>query len=145
MRNVVLASSAIFLALTACSKQGEEKSESAEDYAARIGGASAASGTAAASGSAGQLAQSTAQAGVPVEVPVPPEPDQGECRVEKIEPFYGQPDSPEIRKAILAAVAPKTNVRFVVPGPKSVMPDPTSSRLNVMIDITGIIRTARCG
>jgi len=73
-----------------------------------------------------------------------PENAMAKCDAQKIKPFYGKPDSPEIRYAILAAIAPKSNVRYLKPG-SNLAPDPESDRLNVMIDVTEIIRDARCG
>ena len=37
------------------------------------------------------------------------------------------------------------DVRFVAPSPTYIKPDPTSARLNLMLDANNIIRDARCG
>jgi len=140
MRQLSLLIATATFALAACN-QPAKQGESAEDYAQRVAGNGSAAGQQ-------PVAQNTAPSAPytpPAPIPVPAEPDQGKCSVEKVEPFYGQPDSPDIRRQILVAVAPKKNVRFVVPGPRSITPDPGSDRLNVMIDVTGVVRTARCG
>lgn len=136
-------------ALAACNQQ-PSKGESAADFARRVGGSEPAATGAPTVGPPDQIVDATqgsqpARTAFPKPVRVPPEPDQGHCDVEMVAPYFGQPDSPTVRQAIMTAISPRNNVRFVKPGPQSVTPDPNSDRLNVMIDITGVIRTARCG
>ena len=137
------------LALAACNQQ-PDKGEGAADFAQRVNGNGPAAAANPTTGPSGQPAAPTqgsqpAKTAFPKPVRVPPEPDQGQCDVQKVAPYFGQPDSPATRQAIMTAIAPRENVRFVKPGPQSVTPDPKSDRLNVMIDVTGVVRTARCG
>jgi hypothetical protein len=60
-------------------------------------------------------------------------------------PFIGKPADDPTRAAIMTAAADAREIRFVSPGSAYIRPDPTSSRLNIMIDNLGIIRDARCG
>ena len=49
------------------------------------------------------------------------------------------------RAAILEATSSVQEVRFLPAGSPYVAPDPTSARLNLIIDNIGFIRDARCG
>ncbi len=135
----LLALTAPALLLAACGQTAEE-SDTAEDFAARVNG-------------------TAPQGAVPAEnlpgKPIPPKPsptwadaaltpDMANCGADKVAPFLGQPDNAQTRKAIVEALGGAANLRFVKPG-NTVEPDAGSKRLNMMVDITGTIRTARCG
>jgi hypothetical protein len=134
--SLIIASS---LALGACSQSAEEGA-TADDFAARVNG-TAPQGAPAAGNLPGK--------------PIPPKPsptwadaaltpDMANCGADKVAPFLGQPDNAQTRKAIVEALGGAANLRFVKPG-NTVEPDARSKRLNVMVDVTGTIRTARCG
>lgn len=127
--------------LAACGQAAEE-GDTAEDFAARV------------NGTAPQASGAIPAGDLPGK-PVPPKPsptwadaaltpDMANCGADKVAPFLGQPDNSQTRKAIVEALGGSANLRFVKPG-NTVEPDPRSKRLNVMVDVTGTIRTARCG
>lgn len=60
-------------------------------------------------------------------------------------PFLGKPADDATRRAIMDATSDVREVRFITPGSDYIEPDPTHPRLNIMIDVTGVIRDARCG
>ncbi|MEO9492010.1 MAG: hypothetical protein ABJG26_10320, partial [Marinomonas sp.] len=62
----------------------------------------------------------------------------------KVAPFFGRKADNITREAVLAAVAPNGDVRFIDAG-SDVIPVPSSSRLNVKVDAMGVIRSATCG
>ena len=132
------------LALAACN-QTEGGTESAEEFAQRVNG----SGTQTAP-NAGTPTPAATYTPPPNDAPGPLVPGTGsdpkasKCGATKVGEFYGQAASPQIRGAIMQAVLPNSNVRFVEPG-TNVVPDANSDRLNIMIDVTGVIRDARCG
>ncbi|MFZ9396924.1 MAG: hypothetical protein ACO25F_12800, partial [Erythrobacter sp.] len=121
------------LALLAACNSPESESETAGDFAARIG----------------QPGDASAAAPSPAGTPVPPtvytprpgaapgafvpgtatDPDAAGCGAPKVAKFFGRPADAASRGAILAAVAPHSNVRFVEPG-TNVVPDADSTRLN---------------
>ncbi len=136
-----------FTLLAACNSPDSE-SENAEDFAARIGEPGDAAG--AAPSPAGTPVPPTVYTPRPGAAPgafVPgtaTDPEAAGCGAPKVAKFFGRPADGASRAAILAAVAPQQNVRFVEPG-TNVTPNPDSTRLNIMIDVTGVIRDARCG
>ncbi len=73
------------------------------------------------------------------------DPNASICGAPAVAPFLGRNADQATRAEIVAAVGSQNEVRFVIPGSTFINPDPTSSRLNVMIDNTGVIRDARCG
>ncbi len=130
--------------LAACG-QSETKSESAEDYAARVGGLQSG-----APASASAAPTATTQAAPPA-TPVPPgtrgsalAAGSERCNAPAAAAFVNQPDTPETRSAIAEAVGGGTPVRFMPPGTSGQIGS-QSSRLNVMVDYTGVIRDLRCG
>lgn len=66
------------------------------------------------------------------------------CGAPKVAPFYGRKADQLTQDAVMAAVAPQSDVRFVESG-VDVPTDKASKRLNIMMDPNGIIREARCG
>ena len=132
--------------LSACG-QGDRQGETADDFAARVNGASPAPSP---SGqSSAKVAAVTTEQGTPsAQTPSLPEngiqPDSSACNGGKVAAFFGKAADDATRAAIMAAVAPNTNVRFLKPG-SGLAPDPQSTRLNVMLDVTGVVRDARCG
>lgn len=145
MRSLPLAAIALMLGTLAACNQQETAGESVEDYAARVGG-----DTASGQPPAPQVPPKIAQP-KPGAAPgafaagTATDPAASRCGAPKVAPYFGKAADEATRARILAAVAPQDNVRFVEPGSANVTPDPASSRLNVMIDVTGVIRDARCG
>ncbi len=66
------------------------------------------------------------------------------CGSPKVAPFFGRQADNFTREAVLTAVAPNNDVRFIDAG-SDVSPVPSSSRLNVKVDAMGVIRSATCG
>lgn len=66
------------------------------------------------------------------------------CRAVAMSKFVGESDSPALRRDIAAANKAAGGVRFVAPG-GSVVPGEQPTRLNVMLDTTGVARDFRCG
>lgn len=146
-RPALLLLTAPIVLLAACNSP-ESESESADEFAARIG----------------EPGDTAAAAPSPAGTPVPPtvytprpgaapgafvpgtatDPEAASCGAPKVAPFFGKLANDATRTAILAAVTPQRNLRFVEAG-NNVVPDADSTRLNVMIDVTGVIRDARCG
>ena len=130
--------------MAACQDTSPANNETADDYAARLNGGP----------TQPVQAEPTGQVVPPRPTPKPtPTPswadgmltaDMAHCDADKVAPFLGQKDSPATRQAIKSAVGPDRQMRFVMPG-ITVTPNAKSNRLNVMIDITGVVRTARCG
>ena len=126
--------------LSACSGQPDPNAKEVDDFAARIGTpkqAEAAPPTPKADADA-----ASPPANLENEAEVQPAPSQ--CNAPKVAPFYGRQADEATQAAVMAAVAPQTDVRFIEAG--SALPEDTASpRLNVMIDVNGNIREARCG
>lgn len=139
---------ALPLTLAAACSSPESESESADEFAARIGQPGDAAGSAPAP--AGTPVPPTVYTPRPGAAPgafVPgtaTDPEAAGCGAPKVAPFFGRLATDATRTALLAAVAPQRNLRFVEAG-TNVVPDADSTRLNVMIDVTGVIRDARCG
>ncbi len=92
------------------------------------------------------------QAAAPqIAAPLAPAPDPAggaatsQCSAELAAPFIGRPADDATRAAILEATSSVQEVRFLPAGSPYVAPDPTSARLNLIIDNIGFIRDARCG
>ncbi|MEP2736532.1 MAG: hypothetical protein ABJP34_09545 [Erythrobacter sp.] len=135
---------ALAAALAACGNEPDPNAQEVDDFAARIGTPKQAKATPTAAKPATQPADPATD---PTTKPAtedntPPAPSQ--CSAPKVAPFYGRKSDENTQAAVMAAVAPQTNVRFIEAG--TAMPEDTGSqRLNVMIDVNGIIREARCG
>ena len=125
-RSLVLAGLVPLLALSACNRS--------DDGSGELGA------------SVDKLA--TPGAAAPQAAPVEPgtytDPQASSCGAPEAASFVGQPDSPEIREQLTAAAKAPGGVRFVRPG-EATTDDYRPDCLNVMIDVTGVIRDLRCG
>lgn len=133
---------ALSLALASCGKNGADNSNSADDFAARINGG-----------------QPNAQATIAPTVVEPLEgaaegafspgtatdPQSAGCNANAMGEYIGREADEATRVAIQTAATSASEVRFIAPGFGYIRPDPTSPRLNMMLDNLGIIRDARCG
>lgn len=72
------------------------------------------------------------------------DPESASCGATKAAEFLGQPDSVEVRGNIEAMAQAPGGVRFVLPGEQTT-DDLRPDRLNVMIDVTNVVRDLRCG
>ena len=109
----------------------------ADDFAARINGnqqrATAGQNPASVPGSA------------PAPIQTAPPEIKPVCKSDEMLAFLGRPADDATRREIMTASEGIQEVRFIAPGSDYIKPDPTHPRLNIMIDVTGIIRDARCG
>ena len=138
---VVIAVPALF-ALAACGGNETDTSEGADDFAARING----SGPRPEATVAPTVAQPLEGAAPGAYAPgTATDPMSSNCAATAMGPFLGREADEANRAAIMVAAAGASEVRFVPPGSAYIQPDPTSSRLNLMIDNLGILRDARCG
>ena len=67
------------------------------------------------------------------------------CDATNMGPYLGQEASDAVRSEIMLVASAASEVRFITPSATYLKPDPTSSRLNIMLDAANIIRDARCG
>ena len=148
------------LALLACSEPEPTDTQAvAQDFASRIN-AERSANTApppSATEPAAQIYPALADtpspqtAAPPIAAPLAPAPDPAgggatsQCSAELAAPFIGRPADDATRAAILGATSSVQEVRFLPAGSPYVAPDPTSARLNLIIDNIGFIRDARCG
>jgi len=130
------------LTLTACG--GPAESESADDFAARIGSSD---GTPAAQGTVAPQVQETKPGAAPGPyVPGTQTDPESRCAANKVGEFIGKLADEPTRLAIQNAAAGASEVRFIGFGnTEYINPDPTNPRLNMMLDAQNIIRDARCG
>jgi len=145
----------VCLSLVACDAGNRSGSNSADDFAARINGgkpiAQKVEPTDAPTVAAplpGAVTQPVATPGAQQETYVPgtmADPQSSICAANAMGPFIDKLADDATRKAILEAASGAGSVRFVLPGSAIVQPDPTSTRLSIMIDNLNIIRDARCG
>ena len=153
------------LALAACGSQPPDPAPSneAEAFAERIKGAAPlADQSARPSERAGEDASRMAQAPRIVQQPRVAEPLPGAapgpfvpgtatdpeaaiCGAPSMGPFLGKLADEATRTAIMDTIGGANEVRFVEVGADQIQPDPTSARLNLMLDRQNIIRDARCG
>ncbi|MEO9463132.1 MAG: hypothetical protein ABJ242_10380 [Marinomonas sp.] len=128
------------ISIAACSAgDPNEGPQEVEEFAARIGNNG---GNGAPKPSAPKLAPANATDRAPT---AKPEADISPvCGSPKVAPFFGRKADNITREAVLAAVAPNGDVRFIDAG-SDVIPVPSSSRLNVKVDAMGVIRSATCG
>ena len=139
-RQTIAALLAAALALSGCGNTADPNAKEVDEFAARIG---APKQTQAASDTPKPDASDPAAAPAPAEE-ADAQPAPSQCSAPKVAPFYGRKADEATQAAVMAAVAPQTNVRFIEAG--SAMPEDTASpRLNVMIGVNGNIREARCG
>lgn len=129
------------IALAACGgAQGD--GNDADDFAARINGGQP--------NPAATVAPTVAE---PLEGAAPgayspgtaTDPASATCGANLMGPYIGRPANDPTRAQIVAVAVGASEVRFIAPGSAYIRPDPTSPRLNLMIDNIGIIRDARCG
>ena len=73
------------------------------------------------------------------------DPESKTCAANRMGPYLNQPADDATRAAIMKEAEAAKEVRFIAPGSDFIRPDPTHPRLNIMIDVTGVIRDARCG
>lgn len=149
----ILAIAPALLALAACGGTAEEPDTSAEDFAARINGtqapAAAAPGTGAAPATANpgapQVAKPLGQAAPGMYIPgTATDPESAICSANVMGPYLGRPANAATRAAIQNVATGASEIRYLEPG-SAFVTDPTSLRLNLMLDATGVIRDARCG
>lgn len=76
------------------------------------------------------------------DVPAPSGPT--DCNADKAGSFIGREATPQVRVELEEAVAPVRTIRWVGPG-DATTEDYSPSRLNVMFDVSGTIRSAHCG
>lgn len=138
----VLIAAPALLALAACGATETDNSNGAEDFAARING----SGPKPEATVAPTVAQPLEGAAPGAYAPgTATDPQSSNCAATAMGAFLGRQADEANRAAIMVAAAGASEVRFVQPGSDYIRPDPTSSRLNLMLDNLGIIRDARCG
>ncbi len=135
------------LTLAACGGTPEATPEAAaDDFAARIN-----------SGGDGADAPQTEPTPSQVAAPLPnaaegafvpgtaTDPQSSTCGANQMGQFLGRLADDATRNAIMQVAPATSNVRFILPGSDYVNPDPTSPRLNLMLDAANVIRDARCG
>ncbi len=67
------------------------------------------------------------------------------CGANKMGPFMGRLADDATRANVVSAAAGAVDVRFIDAGSTYVRADAANPRLNIMLDVQGIIRGARCG
>jgi hypothetical protein len=148
----LLLTSASALALSACGNDPSavDAGAEADAFAARIN-----AGNAPAAPAAGQP-QGTGKPRVaeplPNAAPGPfspgtaTDPASVTCGANRMGPFLGKLADEATRREIVTLLGRSDNVRIVTfDTPGYINPNPTSPRLNLMLDAQGIIRDARCG
>ncbi|MEP3421136.1 MAG: hypothetical protein ABJN35_05345 [Erythrobacter sp.] len=73
------------------------------------------------------------------------DPASATCNANKMGPFMGRLADEATRANILSAASGAADVRFIEAGSLNIRPDSSNPRLNIMLDVQGIIRDARCG
>lgn len=129
-------------ALAACGASTNDGPDDADDFAARINGGQ--------SNTEANVAPTVAE---PLQGAAPgvyapgtaTDPTSATCGANLMGPYIGKPADDPTRAQIMAVAVGAREVRFISPGGAYIRPDPTSPRLNLMIDNLGIIRDARCG
>lgn len=74
---------------------------------------------------------------------VPSAPEDGACHAERVSPWVGKTATPEVRAEIARATDAKA-IRWLYPDSVVTM-DYSPARLNVHMDKSGVIRSAKCG
>ncbi|MEL6876666.1 MAG: I78 family peptidase inhibitor [Pseudomonadota bacterium] len=135
------------LGLAACSGSADDASTTneADDFAARINGGATTTQTQGNTDPAAGGAQSGGAAPASYVPGTVDDPNATNCNAASMAPFIGQTADNAVRSEIVATVSSTNEVRFIMPGATFINPDPSSSRLNIMIDNLGVIRDARCG
>ncbi len=135
------------LALAACGGTTEPSTDSAaDDFAARINSGGNAAAAPAAEPTPSQVAAPLPNAAEGAFVAgTATDPQSSTCGANQMGQFLGQVADDATRNAIMQVAPETSNVRFILPGSDYVNPDPTSPRLNLMLDAANVIRDARCG
>ncbi len=140
------------LALAGCSNSAEEAAETnvAESFASRINGApeqieQPPSGSEPTEPPAAAFPQARDGIASPYAPGTENAPPGTVCGANLIAEFIGQTADVAARSQIVASVSSANEVRFIPPGAGAITPDAASSRLNVMIDSSGVISGAQCG
>lgn len=132
------------LLLSACSAAETDTANSADDFAARINGGDTPNAQATVAPTVAPPRENAAPGAFAPGTATDPE--SATCAANMMGPYLGKLADEATRSAIdAAAFGAASEVRFVAPGGDYISPDPTSSRLNLMLDNQGIIRDARCG
>lgn len=133
---------ASLVALASC---GEPQTETADDFAARVG--NPAGGSTVANGTVAPTVQEPLPDAAPGPFQAGTQTDPNSaCGANKVGEFIGKLADDPTRVAVQQAAEGTSEVRFVGFGvPVTINPDPASPRLNLMLDAQGIIRDARCG
>jgi hypothetical protein len=134
---------AVCLAIAACGSEPDPNAKEVDEFAARIRSGAKPAKDLAATPAPSQTHTPSSDQKSPVGETAS-ETGASNCAAPKVAPFFGRQADDATRAAVMAAVAPQTNVRFIEVGP-GVIEDTESPRLNVMVDVTGVIREARCG
>lgn len=132
------------LALAACGSEPTDTraADEAELFAARIKGASPTP----APTQTPRVAQPLPGAAPGAYVPgTATDPQAKTCNAPAIGPYIGRAADDSTRAQIMQVIAGANEVRFISAGSSYIEPDPTSPRLNVMLDTQNVIRDARCG
>ena len=135
------------LLLAACGEKESEPANTAQDFAARINGGGKAQGATPgqATASPAQVAAPQANAAPGMMVPgTATDPNSATCSANAMGPFLGRVADDLTRSQVQQAATNASAIRFLDPG-SEIIPDPASSRLNMLLDNTGIIRDAVCG
>ena len=160
-----LASVPALLVLTACGgAETPDAASEADEFAARINGtasAEQAEPVAPAPGSGPSAAPDAVETYAPPAPTVAPprtdaapgafapgtatDPASATCGANKMGPFMGRLADDATRANIMSAAAGAADVRFIEAGSEYIRPDVSNPRLNIMLDVQGIIRDARCG
>ncbi len=145
-------------ALSACGDPDPAKN-SADEFAARIGGSGAANadaspadaGTPPTTGDepraiiTPEVAKPLPSANDEVAATIAADPAATNCGANRMGPFIGLVADVRTRIDIEDAVGSGREIRFVRPGGAYIEPDESSPRLNLILDIQDVIRDARCG
>lgn len=153
MNRLALLMSTTALMLTACASEQDavDPAAEADAFAQRIKGdaatASPPSGPTPQATAAPRIAQPLPGAAPGAFMPgTATDPAAATCGANLMGPFLGKLADEPTRLAIVKTLGRSNDVRFVAFGSAGfVNPDPTSQRINLMLDQQGIIRDARCG
>lgn len=136
---------AIAATLPSCSDAPVRQTETAGEFAERIGAPAPASSAAAPDAVAGTAAPAAGPDGVSgPAADATGDAATSPCGAVVAAAFLGRYADPDARAALTDTARAAGGVRFLEPG-ANVRPDPRSTRLNVMLDGDGVIRDLRCG
>ncbi|MEM6476584.1 MAG: hypothetical protein AAF687_10500 [Pseudomonadota bacterium] len=137
---------AALLALSACGGAEEPTGNQADDFAARIG-SSEGNNKPVAQGTVAPTMQEEKPGAAPGPFTAGTQTDPNSaCGANLVGEFIGKQADDATRVAVQNAATGASEVRFIGAGSSDfINPDPTSPRLNLMLDANQIIRDARCG